>query len=198
VTRAGGVVLAGGRSTRMGVPKAELDWHGRPLVVHVAATLRDALGGGPVVVVAAPGQPLPALPPGCATTRDPAEGRGPLQGLAAGLAALEAQADVAVVVATDQPGVAAVAAPLLAALRATDDAVAFAGQPLGALYRTALRATAERRLAAGEDTSLRGLLAAVRTRTLEPDEAMTAALRSLDTPAAYAAALARASAARAC
>ncbi|MGL6280123.1 MAG: molybdenum cofactor guanylyltransferase, partial [Gaiella sp.] len=36
----GGIVLAGGRSTRMGVDKATVDWHGTPLVSHVAALVR--------------------------------------------------------------------------------------------------------------------------------------------------------------
>jgi molybdenum cofactor guanylyltransferase len=185
----GGVVLAGGRSRRMGVPKADLDWHGRPLVVHVAATLRDALGpAAPIVVVRAAGQELPPLPGGVAVTDDPAEGRGPLQGLAAGLAAVaDSGADRAVVVATDQPHVAAAVARLLAADDNTTDAIAFEGQPLGALYRTTVAATAGARL--GHDGSLRGLLGAIATRTLPLDDASRRALRSLDTPEAYAEAL---------
>jgi molybdopterin-guanine dinucleotide biosynthesis protein A len=188
---AGGVVLAGGRSSRMGTPKATLDWHGRPLVVHVAAALAEALGDGvPVIVVAAPGQRLPPLPPGITATRDPEPGRGPLQGLAAGLAASRAAgAGAAIVVATDQPFAAAVAPRLLRALRIEDDAVAFDGEPLGALYRTAVADLAQARLRDGEDASLRGLLEAMRTRTLEKDAAIAAALRSLDTPEAYTEAL---------
>ena len=42
----------------------------------------------PIVVVAAAGQELPELPGDVAIVRDPIAGRGPLQGLAAGLAAL--------------------------------------------------------------------------------------------------------------
>ena len=186
----GGLVLAGGRSRRMGAAKAGLDWHGRPLVVHVTDCLRAALGGAeaPVVVVRAPGQPLPALAAGVDVVDDPAEGQGPLQGLAAGLAHLHARGiEDAVAVATDQPWAAAVVARLVAARRPGDDAVAFAGQPLGALYATALGATAQARLDAGKG-SLRGLLAAVATRELPFDAEAEAALRSLDTPEAYAAA----------
>jgi molybdopterin-guanine dinucleotide biosynthesis protein A len=191
---AGGVVLAGGRSSRMGSAKADLDWHGTPLVGHVASTLQDALGGGPVVVVGAPGQVLPPLPSSVRLAADDAAGRGPLQGLATGLAALERQGiGRAVVLATDQPFAAALAARLLSVVRPDDDAVAITLegrlQPLGALYATRLARTARERLEAGADASLRGLLAAVRTRTLSgtPDDAR--ALRSLDTPQAYAAAL---------
>ncbi len=174
----GGVVLAGGRSSRMGSPKALLDWHGVPLVVHVARAVAAATNG-PVVVVGAPAQ---ALPEGLEVVRDPAEGRGPLLGLAAGLAAVGV--DRAFVCATDQPYAHEVMPALLAARAA--DVVAYAGQPLGALYRTSLAEIASRRLA--EDASLRGLLAAVDTVTLDgaPD-----ALRGLDTPEQYAAAIAR-------
>lgn len=171
----GGVVLAGGRSTRMGTPKATLDWHGIPLVSHVVRSVAAATGG-PVVIVAAAGQELPA---GLAVVRDPEPGRGPLLGLAAGLAALPTER--AFVCATDQPHAHRVLADLLAARAA--DVVAYAGQPLGAVYRTSLAATARERL--DTDASLRGLLAAVDTVTLAgaPD-----ALRSLDTPEAYEAA----------
>ena len=179
--RLGGIVLAGGRSRRMGTAKATLDWRGTPLVAHVAGCVADATGG-PVVIVAATGQALPPLE--WPVVEDPRPGLGPLQGLAAGLAALDA--DVAFACATDQPHAADVLPALLAALQPGDDVVAYRGQPLGALYRTALAAHAQLRVT-GVDTSLRGLLAAVTTRTLEDDP--PAALRSLDTPEDYAAAL---------
>jgi molybdenum cofactor guanylyltransferase len=171
----GGVVLAGGRSRRMGTAKALLDWHGTPLVVHVTRAV-EAATGGPVVVVAAPGQQLPT---GLTVVRDPVEGRGPLQGLAAGLAALPSER--AFVCATDQPWAHEVLPALLGARAA--DVVAFEGQPLGALYRTSLAVPAATRL--DTDASLRGLLAAVDTVTLPGSPT---ALRSLDTPEDYAAA----------
>ena len=46
----------------------------------------------PIVVVAAPGQDVPPLPAEVAIVRDEEQGRGPLQGLAAGLQALAGQA----------------------------------------------------------------------------------------------------------
>jgi molybdopterin-guanine dinucleotide biosynthesis protein A len=175
----GGVVLAGGRSSRMGAAKADLDWHGVPLVVHVARAVAAATRG-PVVVVGAPGQELPAE---LTVARDPVAGRGPLQGLAVGLAALGSER--AFVCATDQPRAHEVL-PALLAVRAAD-VVSYAGQPLGALYRTGLAALATRRLDA--DASLRGLLRAV--DTVELDGPVPAALRSLDTPEDYAEALSR-------
>jgi molybdopterin-guanine dinucleotide biosynthesis protein A len=97
-----GIVLAGGRSSRMGTPKAALEWHGSSLLrrtVGIIARVTD----GPVVVVRAPGQDLPPLPPSTEVVDDPQEGLGPVQGLAAGLAALTGQAEVAFVSSTDMP-----------------------------------------------------------------------------------------------
>jgi molybdenum cofactor guanylyltransferase len=99
---AAGVVLAGGRSSRMGAPKAGLEWHGSTLLYRAAAVLGRAVDG-PVVVVAAPGQELPELPAGVAVVEDPVEGLGPMQGLAAGLAAVEDRVEAAFVCSTDLP-----------------------------------------------------------------------------------------------
>lgn len=170
----GGVVLAGGRSTRMGRPKALLDWHGVALVTHVADAVAEATQG-PVVVVGAPGQDLPS---GLTVVSDEEEGRGPLLGLIAGLEAVGTQR--AFVCATDQPHAHEVIPSLLAARQAP--IVAYAGQPLGAIYATDLAAVARRRL--DRDASLRGLIGAADAELLEGEPA---ALRSLDTPEDYAA-----------
>ena len=95
-------MLAGGRSTRMGRPKANLEWHGSTLLHRVTGIVGRAVDG-PVVVVRAPDQDLPELPPGVRVVEDAAEGRGPLQGLAAGLAAVAEEAEVAYVSSTDVP-----------------------------------------------------------------------------------------------
>ena len=58
---AAGIVLAGGRSSRMGSPKAALEWHGSTLLRRVCGIVGRAVYG-PIVVVRAPGQALPALP----------------------------------------------------------------------------------------------------------------------------------------
>jgi molybdopterin-guanine dinucleotide biosynthesis protein A len=172
----GGVILAGGRSTRMGTPKADLDWHGVPLVLHVAGAVQAATGG-PVVVVAAAGQ---RLPEGLTVVRDPEPDRGPLLALAAGLAALGTER--AFVCGTDQPHAHEVLPALLAERDA--DVVAYAGQPLGALYRT--------RLAIEHgDGSLRGLLA--RVDTLELAGPTPGALRGVNTREDYEDALRRSS-----
>src|SRR5260370_31937890 len=97
-----GVVLAGGRSSRMGTPKAALEWHGSTLLRRTVGILARVTGG-PVVVVRARGQDLPALPPDIEVVDDPRAGKGPVQGLAAGLAAVADRAEVAFVSSTDLP-----------------------------------------------------------------------------------------------
>ena len=140
---AAGIVLAGGRSRRMGTAKAELPWHGSTLLRRTTGILARAVDG-PVLVVRAPGMPLPDLPPSVHVHDDPAEGVGPLQGMAVGLtAAAAAGAEVAFVCSTDLPflHVAFVRRVVSAVDAHADAAVPHARgfrQPLAAAYRTAL------------------------------------------------------------
>jgi molybdenum cofactor guanylyltransferase len=145
-----GVVLAGGRSSRMGTPKAALEWHGSTLLRRTAGVLARATGG-PVVVVRAPGQDLPSLPKGTLVADDPREGKGPVQGIAAGLAALRGRADAAFIASTDMPFLhPAFIRRVLRVLgdsEGTDVALPVARgyrQPLAAAYRVSLADTAER------------------------------------------------------
>jgi molybdopterin-guanine dinucleotide biosynthesis protein A len=86
----------------MGSPKAALDWHGSTLLRRVTGIVGRAVTG-PVIVVSAPGQALPALHPSITVVADAREGRGPLQGLAAGLEAIGDRATAAYVSSTDVP-----------------------------------------------------------------------------------------------
>src|SRR5437763_13318300 len=86
----------------MGSPKAALEWHGSSLLRRVSGILARSLAG-PVVVVSAPGQTLPLLDSAVEVVADQREGRGPLQGLAAGLAAIGDRAAAAYVSSTDVP-----------------------------------------------------------------------------------------------
>jgi molybdopterin-guanine dinucleotide biosynthesis protein A len=149
---AAGIVLAGGRSSRMGTPKAALEWHGSTLLRRITGLVARGIDG-PVVVVRAPGQELPALPATVEVVDDAREGRGPLQGLAAGLAALEDRAEVAYASSTDAPLLhPAFVRRIVGALDADLDVVLpRAGgfpHPLAAAYRTSLRPLVERLLAA--------------------------------------------------
>ncbi len=86
----GAVILAGGRSRRMGAPKAWIDWGGRPLLLRVLEQVRRVCGG-PLIVVGAAGQSLPPLPADVARVDDPPEEdrSGPLIGILAGLRAVD-------------------------------------------------------------------------------------------------------------
>src|SRR5437588_9723347 len=99
--KVGGLVLCGGRSSRMGRPKAWLPVGDEFMLQRVVRLVGEAVA--PVVVVAAPGQEVPPLPEDVAVVRDRVEGRGPLMGLAAGLAALAQSADAAFVTGCDAP-----------------------------------------------------------------------------------------------
>jgi molybdenum cofactor guanylyltransferase len=150
VAVSGGVVLAGGRSSRMGTSKAALEWHKSTLLRRTAGIVARA-AGGPVVVVRALGQQLPALPSGILVVDDPREGKGPVQGIAAGLAAMRGHADIAFVSSTDMPFLhPAFIRRVLRVLdesESTDVALPVARgfrQPLAAAYRVSLAEIAER------------------------------------------------------
>lgn len=143
-----GIVLAGGRSSRMGTPKAALEWHGSTLLRRTAGIVSRA-ADGPVVVVRAQGQALPALPAQVEVIDDPREGMGPIQGLAAGLAAIAGRSEIAFVCSTDMPFLhpAFVRRVLRAAAEGADVGLPIARgypQPLAAAYRTTLAPVAER------------------------------------------------------
>src|SRR3954468_24721927 len=97
----GAVVLCGGQSRRMGQPKAWLPFGPERMLQRVVRLVGEV--AGPIVFVAGPGQGLPPLPARASIVRDPVSGRGPLQGLAAGLAALPEQVELAYATATDVP-----------------------------------------------------------------------------------------------
>lgn len=169
---AASMVLVGGRSRRMGTAKASLDWHGSTLLRRTLGVLDRAVDG-PLLVVCAPGQVLPEIPAQVEIVEDPKEGLGPMQGIAAGLAALAGRAHAAFVCSTDLPFLhPAFIRRALTAL--TDDVdvvlpvVRGYPQPLTATYRTSLATLAAEAVAAGE---LRPAFLYQRCATLRLDEA---------------------------
>jgi molybdopterin-guanine dinucleotide biosynthesis protein A len=157
--RLAAVVLAGGTSSRMGTSKALLEWHGIPLLSRVTALLGRI--AAPVVVVHASGQELPAIPAAAELVADARPGRGPLEGMAAGLHAVGGRAAVVFLAAVDLPLLhPCFVRGLTDRLEGADAAVPVADghdQPLAAVYRTGVLAQVERRLGAGLMT-MNGLL----------------------------------------
>jgi molybdenum cofactor guanylyltransferase len=192
---AGGVVLAGGRSTRMGSPKAWLAWGETTLLGHVVEVVSAGVDGGPVVVVSADGQDLPELPAAVTVVTDRIPGAGVLGGIATGLTALEPLADVAFAAATDLPFLQPDVVRRTLGLLSDEwdvvlpDAAGFR-HPLAAAYRTALAPLAAELL----DSGLRrpdDLYARCRVRLVPGDPAV---LENVNDPATYTAARRRADA----
>lgn len=77
------VILTGGKSSRMGRPKALLLFDGEPLIVHLVQRLKRLFSE--IVVVAAPGQELPPLP--VTLAQDEVPYQGPVGGIYYGLKA---------------------------------------------------------------------------------------------------------------
>ena len=184
MAEATGIVLAGGRSSRMGTPKAALEWHGSTLLRRVVGIVGRAVDG-PVIVVRAPDQELPSLPADVEIVEDAREGRGPLQGLQAGLAAARAHAPVAYASSTDVP----LLHPRFVrrVVAAVDDATDVAlpqihgfPQPLAAAYRTELVEIVAR-LVAEDRMRPAFLFEACRTTRLDADAMLgDPALAALD------------------
>ena len=168
------MVLVGGRSSRMGTPKALLEWHGSTLLRCTLGVLARAVDG-PLLVVRAAHQPLPKIPPQVGVVEDPEEGLGPLQGIAAGLATLTGRAQAAFVCSTDLPFLhPAFVRTVLGALTSDVDVVLPVArgypQPLAAAYRITL-APLVAELVAGGDLRPALLLRHRSCRTLRLDDA---------------------------
>ena len=99
--KTGAIVLCGGKSTRMGTSKAMLPFGPETMLQRVVRLLDSVVSL--IVVVAASDQQLPHLAPTVIVTRDEREGRGPLEGLRAGLKALPPDVERAYVTSCDVP-----------------------------------------------------------------------------------------------
>jgi molybdopterin-guanine dinucleotide biosynthesis protein A len=176
----------------MGRPKAWLPFGPEPLLARVTRLASEA--ASPIVVVAAEGQELPELPPSVILARDPVADRGPLQGLAAGLAALPDSVELAYASSTDAPFLRPAWIRRLADLIGDADlAIPHADgyhHPLAALYRRATVLPAVEALLREDRLRPVFLLDAVRTRVVEPEELRDVdpeldTLRNLNTPEDY-------------
>jgi molybdopterin-guanine dinucleotide biosynthesis protein A len=193
VTSATAIVLAGGRSSRMGRPKALLLFDDEPLIVHLVRTLGRLFTE--IVVVAAPEQELPPMP--ITLVRDEVAHQGPVGGIYYGLAA--ARGDVGFVTACDS---AFLSVPLIAHLlsQIADHEVVVPHwqgrfQPLHAVYRKTVVPLLEGQLARGELRPVY-LFDKVQTRRVDEEEIRTfdpegSSFFNMNTPEDYAEALAR-------
>jgi len=194
-TTVGGIVLCGGKSSRMGMPKATLPFGPELMLQRVVRLLRDVVH--PIVVVAAPGQELPELPGDVISTGDEREGRGPLQGLHAGLLAMQDRVDAAFATSCDVPLLQpAFVNQMIDELGDKDVAVPVEDgfhHPLAAVYRVSVLPHIEEMLAA-DQLRPRNLYGRVATRLVPLDELRSGdpellTLRNLNHPVDYVEAL---------
>lgn len=148
MTAISGILLAGGRSRRMGRDKAFVEVGGEALAVRALGVLAEV--SGDVVVASGDGHRLAAL--GYPEVPDAVQGAGPLAGLVAGLEAV--QCDLAAVVAVDLPFASAGVLRQLAALWGGEAAVVPVvdgrPQPLHAVWARSAVPDLRARLAGGQ------------------------------------------------
>lgn len=185
----GAVVLAAGRSVRMGVPKLLLPIQGKALITGIV----DELAGNPllhiVVVVGSGGGPIREALAGREVkfAVNPNLKSDMLSSVRCGLRALPQTCEAVMVVLGDQPGLRRdLVTALLRAYRMREGSIvvpAFCGRRghpvlFGSRWR-------EEVLTCYDGTGLRGLLAAHAGEVREVPVATDATLRDLDTPEDY-------------
>jgi molybdopterin-guanine dinucleotide biosynthesis protein A len=168
------IILCGGESKRMGRDKATLPFGSdETMLQRVVRLVGAAVAADRILCVAAPGQWLPQLPAQVRVIYDPVPHLGPLAGLAAGLAAIEQEADVAYVTGCDMPFLEpAFVARMFDLLADYEIAAPHDGErwhPLSAVYRMNLRSQVEALRSAGI-RSLVALIESSRTRRVAMSE----------------------------
>ena len=187
------IILAGGKSSRMGRAKALLEFDGAPLIAHLVRGLNEIFGE--TVVVAAPEQELPPL--AATVARDEVAYQGPVGGIYYGLKA--ARGDACFVTSCD---VAFLNRPLIAHLFAQisyhEVVVPYweeRFQPLHAVYRRSVLPLLADQLERGELRPIY-LFDKVRTLRINADEIRSfdpegLSFLNMNTPEEYETALAR-------
>jgi molybdenum cofactor guanylyltransferase len=166
------IFLAGGKSSRMGTPKAWLEFDGRPLLAHLVERMLAVFPEA--VIVSAPGQSLPETP--AKVVHDENPGEGPVAGLVVGLR--EVTRPFAFVTSCDVPFLAPELARFLLVCAADVDVAVpeWEGrlQPLQAVYRASVQPLLAQQLAEGRRRPV-DLFDRVRTRVVREEE-----LRAVD------------------
>jgi molybdopterin-guanine dinucleotide biosynthesis protein A/molybdopterin converting factor small subunit len=183
VMKASAVILSGGKSSRMGSPKALLLFDGEPLVVHVARALRSLFGD--IVVVGGPGEEFVELlrllssqpnklkqpnEPKVTLIRDEVSHQGPVGGIYYGLSV--AAGEFCFVTSCDVPFLSArLISYLLSQISDYDVVVPYwqeRFQPLCAVYRKSVAPLLKEQLDRGE---LRPIFLYEKVRTRKVTEA---------------------------
>lgn len=187
----GGIVLAGGKSRRMGRPKALLPFGPETMLGRIVRLLSEAVG--PIVVVAAEGQEVPPGSGQILLAHDRHPDRGPLEGIAAGLAAIAGRAEAAYVTSCDVPLLRpAFVRRVIELSHGYDAAVPCLDgreEPLAAVYRASVLPRIEALLGADRRRPV-FLFDEVRTRRIVPEELLDVdplldSLTNVNTPEAY-------------
>jgi molybdopterin-guanine dinucleotide biosynthesis protein A len=190
-----GIILAGGRSRRMGVDKATLDWHGQPLLNHVVKVLAPQVS--PLVLAVKPDQDgTDLLLPAVTICPDETSYQGPL------LAFQHAQLLVprscpVFLTGCDYPCLSGDIVETLHSRLGTFDAVVPRvgghAHPLLAVYQPSIRLALDAVIKAGKQ-SMKALLDVLEVRWIDDEEWATldphqTILRNVNTPEDYADAL---------
>jgi molybdopterin-guanine dinucleotide biosynthesis protein A/molybdopterin converting factor small subunit len=193
ITGASAIVLTGGRSSRMGKPKALLLFDNEPLIVQISRRLKYLFDE--VVIVAAPEQELPSLP--AKLVRDEVAYQGPVGGIYYGLRA--AGGECCFVTSCDVAFLKSSLISYLMSQIANHDVVVpyWEGrfQPLHAVYRRSVLPWLKEQLDRGELRPIY-LFDKVRTRKIAEDEIRRfdpegLSFLNMNTPADYEEALKR-------
>ena len=196
--RTGAIILCGGQSTRMGSDKALLPLGSELMLQRVVRLVGEVVDASRIVVVAAEKQKMPDLPREISVTRDERPNRGPLEGMAAGLRALDGQADAAFVTSCDAPLLVPAFVERMFELLGGHEVVVPRDEdhvhPLAAVYRLSALPQVEQ-LLAGDRLRTLDLLDTVSTHEVNAEELrevdpQLATLKNLNTEEDYVSALA--------
>jgi molybdenum cofactor guanylyltransferase len=193
----GAIVLCGGKSSRMGQDKATLPFGSELMLQRIVRLISQVVDPTAIVIVAAVGQELPTLPSTAIITRDEHPGRGPLEGIAAGLQVLPTFIDAIYATSCDVPLlVPQFVDRMFGQLNDSQIAVPFDGQyhhPLAAVYRPSVLPTV-RALLDADQLRPRALFDLVETvhvavESLREVDPTLSTLMNLNNPADYQTAL---------
>jgi molybdopterin-guanine dinucleotide biosynthesis protein A len=153
-SKKGAIILCGGKSSRMGRDKATLPFGPELMLQRIVRLLSEEVDSSAIVVVSAKGQLLPPLPPEIRVVCDENPGRGPLEGLAAGLKAMPDHVEAVYATSCDVPLMAtSFVRAIFDHLGDHEIAVPVEGQfhhPLAAVYRPRVLAVVQQLLAANK------------------------------------------------